>query len=160
MELFKNAESTTIVAALAAVRIFGVISYSVAQRTKEFDVRMALGAQRGDVLGIVLRCGMLLALIGIGRGPGCAFVRTRSYPRCCSESRRPIRPPLSLYLSYWQSSRSWPVTSPRAARPMSIPWWHWDMSEARKAVESLKGNRESATAKLSVPPADLTLQLF
>ena len=62
---------------LAAVGIYGVISYSVAQRTKEFGVRMALGAQRGDVLGIVLGRGMLLTLIGIVLGVSGAIMLTR-----------------------------------------------------------------------------------
>ena len=62
---------------LAAVGIYGVISYSVAQRTKEFGVRMALGAQHGDVLGIVLGRGMLLALIGISIGLLGAVTLTR-----------------------------------------------------------------------------------
>ena len=66
---------------LAAVGIYGVISYSVAQRTKEFGVRMALGAQRGDVLGIVLGRGMVLTLLGIGIGLGGAFVMTRFLSR-------------------------------------------------------------------------------
>jgi putative ABC transport system permease protein len=66
---------------LAAVGIYGVISYSVAQRTKEFGVRMALGAQRGDVLGIVLGRGMGLTLLGIGIGLGGAFVMTRFLSR-------------------------------------------------------------------------------
>jgi predicted permease len=62
---------------LAAVGIYGVIAYSVAQRTREFGVRLALGAQRGDVLGMVLGRGMLLALIGIALGLAGAFVLTR-----------------------------------------------------------------------------------
>jgi ABC-type antimicrobial peptide transport system permease subunit len=62
---------------LAAVGIYGVISYSVARRTREFGVRMALGAQRTNVLGIVLSGGMALAGIGIGLGLMGAVVVTR-----------------------------------------------------------------------------------
>jgi putative ABC transport system permease protein len=64
--------------ALAAVGIYGVISYSVAQRTKEFGVRMALGAQRKDVFAIVLGRGLWLALIGVVIGLAGALVLTRS----------------------------------------------------------------------------------
>src|SRR5437016_2963656 len=62
---------------LAAVGIYGVISYSVAQRTREFGVRIALGAQPADLLGIVLRRGMLLAGIGVLTGLAGAFWLTR-----------------------------------------------------------------------------------
>ncbi len=63
--------------ALAAVGTYGVISYSVAQRTREFGVRIALGAQPGDVLGIVLGRGLILTAAGIAGGLVGAFVLTR-----------------------------------------------------------------------------------
>jgi predicted permease len=62
---------------LAAVGIYGVISYSVAQRTNEFGIRMAMGAGPRDVLGMVMGQGLLLGLIGVALGAAGALALTR-----------------------------------------------------------------------------------
>jgi len=62
---------------LAAVGIYGVMSYSVNQRTQEIGIRMAMGAKPGDVLGLILRQGMTPVLIGVAAGLGVSLAAAR-----------------------------------------------------------------------------------
>jgi ABC-type antimicrobial peptide transport system permease subunit len=62
---------------LASIGLYGLLSYMVAERTLEIGLRMALGARRSDVLGMIVRRGLTLALVGVFAGISIAAVATR-----------------------------------------------------------------------------------
>ncbi len=77
---------------LAAVGLYGVMAYNVTQRTHEIGLRMALGAQRGDVLGLVLRQGMLMALLGVVAGVGGALALGRAMSQMMAQMLFGVQP--------------------------------------------------------------------
>jgi predicted permease len=79
---------------LAALGLYGVISYFVAQRTSEIGIRMALGAQRRDVLRMVLGKGFFLSVLGVLLGLGGAFVVARLLSAAVPELN--VRAPLAF----------------------------------------------------------------
>jgi len=66
---------------LATIGLYGAIAYSIARRTRDFGVRLALGATRGNIIGLVLRQALLLAGVSLGVGLLGAFALTRSIAR-------------------------------------------------------------------------------
>ena len=102
---------------LAAVGIYGLVAYSVTQRTREIGIRVALGGQRKDVLGLVLRQGGTLTGIGCAIG----IVLALPLPRRDLWWLSPRRQLLHLF-------RCLPLMLPRAVRRRLIRLWRYGMN--------------------------------
>ena len=72
---------------LASIGLFGVLAYAVSQRTREIGIRMALGASKTDVMKMVIRQGMTLAIVGVALGLGGAYLLTMYLESLMSLSR-------------------------------------------------------------------------
>jgi ABC-type antimicrobial peptide transport system permease subunit len=86
---------------LSMVGLYGIVAYSVSRRTREFGIRLAIGASRGNVLRVVLQQGLVLSLIGIGIGLALSFPAGRAVSGFFSSAKSDpmallIVPPLLL----------------------------------------------------------------
>ncbi len=70
---------------MTIIGLYGVISYLVNQRTQEIGIRMALGAQARDIMGMVLKQGMVMVLTGVALGLAAAWMSTRLMSRLLYE---------------------------------------------------------------------------
>jgi FtsX-like permease family len=105
------------------IGLFGGLSYAVTQRTREIGVRTALGATPGQILGLVLRQGALMAVIGVAVGLGLAVVAVRYLTAHLLGSRRSIRRRSRWSPARYWRWRRWRVRCPRAAPRESTRSW-------------------------------------
>ena len=107
---------------LASLGLFGLMSYNVARRTNGNGIRMALGAQRRDVLRLVMRESMILVIVGVGAGLALALFASRFIATLLYGV--PPTDVLALALAILRDAgrlRGWPATSPRGAHQRVDP---------------------------------------
>ena len=136
--------------ALAAIGIFGVLSYLVSQRTREIGIRVALGAGRQSVIGMVV--GQALVLVGVGIAIGSvAALQLGTYIRAMLFQLQPndamdVRPGRRWPGDRWACSRR---GSPPAARSASIPSW---LSRRMNRANTIRNRRTRRARRLPRAP--------
>ena len=107
---------------LACIGLYGLLSYEVARRTRELGIRMALGAQRRELMRLVVRRGLVLALAGAIIGIGAAMAITRLMAACSIACGLTILPRLQAFASCWCWWHSSPVRYLHGEPCASTPW--------------------------------------
>ena len=108
--------------ALSIVGVYGVLSFAIAQRTREIGIRMALGAASRDVLRLTLLQGMRPVLAGLAIGQPAPSQWRACSPECSTRSSRPIRRRLPAWWSCCLAPRSRRHSFLRGGRRTSIRW--------------------------------------
>jgi ABC-type antimicrobial peptide transport system permease subunit len=135
---------------LAGLGIYGTISYVVNEQRREIAIRLALGAQRGTILKMVLRRGLGLAAAGAGLGVAGALIVSHLMAGCSTACRLPICPPSLASPLYLPLSRSPPAISRRCAPCASIQSRHSTPNDFLALLEKLH------VSNPSVPETDQT----
>ena len=125
---------------LSAIGLYGTMSYAVVRRTTEIGVRMALGARRTAVVGMVLREALIMAACGVAIGIPAALAASRLSRTVLNEIRsasgRTTRSRSFPRRSCWCSWSCSPATCPPAGHRASIPWWRCGASRLRSGFKT------------------------
>ena len=119
----------TLGALLAAIGVYGVNAYGVAQRTNEIGLRVALGANRRAILVLVFREAVLVVAAGLLAGTAVAVLAARTLRSMLLASSLAIRRRSWRRWSFSRSPRSPPATSPPAGPHRSIRWWRCGLTQ-------------------------------